>query len=125
MKKTFAFDFQKGEFIFKGKDASVLTGLEALKQWIRKTLLTQRGRYKIYTADYGANIEDLLIGKNLPFEYIETELKREIESALLRHEDIKSITNFKVQRNGSELIVSFTLETVYGTTSEVISYDDR
>ena len=123
MKKTFGFDFKSGEFKIKNKNPVVLEGIEALKLWIEKCIRTQLNRYSIYKGKlYGANIEDLVIGKSYGDGFAESELRREIEEALLRHEDIQSLSDFSVSTNGSLMEVSFTLSTAYGEFSEVYAY---
>ena len=120
MKKAYKFDFQKGEFVFENKDAVVLTGYDALKQWIEKCIRTQLNRYPIYQGTgYGANIEDLVIGKSYGFDFAESELRREIETAMLKHEDIYKMESFKAIKNGDVLNVEFTLTTKYGAITEV------
>lgn len=124
MKKTFDFDFKAGEFRMKNGNPVVLTGIDALKLWIQKCIRTQLNRYSIYKGrQYGANIEDLVFGKSYNFDFAESELRREIESALLQNEDIQSMSSFSVERVGSTLDISFTLITVYGKISEVYTYD--
>lgn len=124
MKNTYNFDFKQGEFVMSGGAIEVLTGIDALKLWTNKTIRTQIGRYSIYgDKNYGANIEDLVIGKSYGFDFVESELKREIETALLRHEDILSMDSFTVVKNGTVLEVSFTLSTVYGKLNEEVTYD--
>ena len=124
MKNTYNFDFKQGEFVMPGGAVEVLTGVDALKLWIDKAIRTQLGRYSIYNGrNYGVNIEDLIIGKSYGFDFVESELKREIETALLRHEDILSMDSFSVRKNGTMLEVSFTLSTVYGKLNEEVAYD--
>ena len=124
MKNTYNFDFKQGEFVMSGGDVAVLTGVDALMLWIDKTIRTQLGRYSIYDGkNYGANIEDLIIGKSYGFDFVESELKREIETALLRHEDILGMDKFSVVKRGTVLEVSFTLKTVYGNIDKEVSYD--
>ena len=124
MKKTFDFDFHAGEFRMKNGNPVVLTGSDALKLWIQKCIRTQLNRYSIYKGkQYGANIEDLVIGKSYNFDFAESELRREIETALLQNEDIQSMSSFSVKRAGSTLDISLTLITVYGKVSEVYTYD--
>lgn len=124
MKNTYNFDFNQGEFIMSGGDVAVLTGIDALMLWIDKTIRTQFGRYSIYNSkNYGANIEDLIIGKSYGFDFVESELKREIETALLRHEDILGMDKFSVEKRGTVLEVSFTLKTVYGNIDKEVTYD--
>nr|DAW21740.1 MAG TPA: Protein of unknown function (DUF2634) [Caudoviricetes sp.] len=124
MKKTFDFDFKAGEFIMKNGNPVVLTGIDALKLWIQKCIRTQLNRYSIYKGkQYGANIEDLVIGKSYNFDFSESELRREIETALLQNEDIQSMSSFSVKKTGSTLDISLTLITVCGKVSEVYTYD--
>ena len=124
MKNTYNFDFKQGEFVMSGGNISVLTAISALRLWIDKTIRTQFGRYSIYNGkNYGANIEDLIIGKSYGFDFVESELKREIETALLRHEDILSVNKFSVMKKGTVLDVSFTLKTVYGNIDKEVQYD--
>ena len=124
MKNTYNFDFKQGEFVMYGGGVVVLVGIDALRLWIDKTIRTQFGRYSIYNGkNYGANIEDLIIGKSYGFDFVESELKREIETALLRHEDILSVNKFSVMKKGTVLYVSFTLKTVYGNIDKEVQYD--
>lgn len=124
MKNTFAFDFKTGEFIMKNGNPIVLTGIDALKLWIEKCIRTQLNRYSIYKGrPYGANIEDLVIGKSYKFDFAESELRREIETALLRNENIQSMSEFSVEKRSAMLNIFFTLATVYGKITEVYSYD--
>ena len=124
MKKTFDFDFKAGEVRMKNGNPVVLTGIDALKLWIQKCIRTQLNRYSIYKGrQYGANVEDLVFGKSYNFDFAESELRREIETALLQNEDIQSMSSFSVKRAGSTLDISFTLITVYGKVSEVYTYD--
>lgn len=124
MKNTYNFDFKQGEFVMSGDAVAVLTGIDALRLWIDKTIRTQFGRYSIYNdKNYGANIEDLIIGKSYGFDFVESELKREIETALLRHEDILGMDNFSIVKRGTVLEVSFTLKTVYGNIDKEVRYD--
>ena len=124
MKNTYNFDFKQGEFVMSGGAVDVLTGVDALRLWIDKTIRTQLGRYSIYKGkNYGANIEDLIIGKSYGFDFVASELKREIETALLRHEDILGMDKFSVVKRGTVLEVSFTIKTVYGNIDKEVRYD--
>ena len=48
MKNTFDFDFKIGEFRMKNGNPVVLTGIDALKLCIEKTIRTQLNRCSIY-----------------------------------------------------------------------------
>lgn len=124
MKNTYNFDFKQCEFVFEKGTAVVLTERDALMLWVEKAIRTQIDRYKIYSGKkYGAYIEDLVIGKSYGFDFVESEMKREIETALLRHEDILAVTGFSAVRSSSGLNVTFTLKTIYGNITEEVAYD--
>ena len=124
MKNTYNFDFKQGEFVFEKGTAVVLTERNALMLWVEKAIRTQIDRYKMYSGKkYGAYIEDLVIGKSYNFDFVESELKREIETALLRHEDILAITSFSAERSGTALNITFTLKKIYGNITEEYAYD--
>ena len=119
MKNTYNFDFKQGEFVFEKGTAVVLTERNALMLWVEKAIRTQIDRYNMYSGKkYGAYIEDLVIGKSYGFDFVESEMKREIETALLRHEDILAVTGFSAVRSSSALNVTFTLKTIYGNITE-------
>ena len=124
MKNTYNFDFKQGEFVFENGTAVVLTERNALMLWVEKAIRTQIDRYNMYSGKkYGAYIEDLVIGKSYGFDFVESEMKREIETALLRHEDILAVTGFSAVRSSSALNVTFTLKTIYGNITEEFAYD--
>ena len=125
MKNTFDFDFTNGDFILDGSNVSVLSGIDALRIWIEKVIRTQVGRYPLYSDEYGVNIEDLIIGKGYGFDFIETELKREIQTSLLRNSDITAIRSFTVSKKGTVLDIQFTAVTVYGELTEEQIYDSE
>lgn len=124
MKNTYNFDFKQGEFVFEKGTAVVLTERNALMLWVEKAIRTQIDRYNMYSGKkYGAYIEDLVIGKSYGFDFVESEMKREIETALLRHEDILAVTGFSAVRSSSALNVTFSLKTIYGNITEEFAYD--
>lgn len=71
-------------------------------------------RYKPFKpyadTEYGCHLEDLIIGNSYTVEFIEAELKREIEDALKQNPQITSVTNFNITRNTNAITV--TLEVV-------------
>lgn len=110
--KSYLFDFEKGDFVVKDGKLIECDGLEAIKVWIEKILRTEKGRFAIFDdTDYGCHIEDLIVGNNYPVEYIEAELKREIEEALLLNSNISSVNDFKITRTRNNLIVEMEVHT--------------
>lgn len=122
MKDTFLYDFKACDFVMENGDPVTVSGMDALKVWITKILHTQLNRYDIYAGtSYGANIEDLVIGKGYSAAFIQSELKREIETALLHNADIGYVSDFTLTKEQDKLDISFTIGTVYG--EETYIYD--
>lgn len=110
--KTYLFDFEKGDFVIRDGKLVECDGIEAIKVWIEKILRTEKGRFAIFDdTDYGCHLEDLIVGINYPVGYIEAELKREIEEALLLNSKISSVNNFKITRTRNNLIVEMEVYT--------------
>ena len=109
--KSFLFDFVSGDFALRNGSLVECDGLDAIKVWIEKILRTEKGRFNIYdNTEYGCHLEDLIIGNSYTAEFIEAELKREIEDALKQNPQITSVTNFNITRNTNAITV--TLEVV-------------
>ena len=115
MKKTLSFDFVDNEFIFTGNRPVEATGLDALMIWINKILRTEIMKFAVYDdTEYGVQLEDLIIGKNFDRDFAESELRREIESTLMKNTEIKGISDFNISAERDMLKVSFTVKTIYG-----------
>ena len=113
--KSYMFDFENGDFVVRDGKLIECDGIDAIKVWIEKILRTEKGRYPIYdNTEYGCHLEDLIIGNSYTAEFIEAELKREIEDALKQNPRITSVTNFYITRNTNAITV--TLEVVLNDT---------
>ena len=109
--KSYMFDFENGDFVVRDGKLIECDSIDAIKVWIEKILRTEKGRYKIYdNTEYGCHLEDLIIGNSYTAEFVEAELKREIEDALKQNPQITSVTNFNIIRNKNAITV--TLEVV-------------
>ena len=109
--KSYMFDFENGDFVVRDGKLIECDGIDAINVWIEKILRTEKDRYKIYdNTEYGCHLEDLIIGNSYTTEFIEAELKREIEDALKQNHRITSVTNFNITRNTNAITV--TLEVV-------------
>lgn len=120
--KTFNFDLDAGEFVIKDGKLQTLTGFEALKMWIKKALKTKKNKFRIYgkDGDYGVTLLDF-INSDSPFAFIKAEIQREITEMLLTNDEIKAVGNFSFERGKRTLIVTFTINTIYGTTGEEVT----
>ncbi len=122
MKDSFKFDFDTGEFVTDSAgDVVTVSGMESLMQWVNKILRTQYNRYKLYNGTYyGSNIEDLVIGRSYSIDFTESELKREIEKALLKNDDIYTVSS-AITRYKDKLNIDVSLTTSYGTVKEAVT----
>lgn len=110
--KSYLFDFEKGDFAVRDGKLVECDGIDAIKVWIEKILRTEKNRYKIYDGtDYGCQIEDLIIGNTYSFEFTDSELKREIEEALLQNPKIIAISKFLITRNKNSVTVELEVNT--------------
>lgn len=116
IKSSFLFDFNTGDFVMKNGKIVKVYGIESLQIWIEKTLRTELGRFKVYEGtDYGTSLDDL-IGQNYPISFFESEIQREVNESLLRHQAIESLTNFEFQKNQSRLNVKFVVNLFSGVS---------
>ena len=105
--KSYMFDFENGDFVVRDGKLIECDSIDAIKVWIEKILRTEKGRYPIYdNTEYGCHLEDLIIGNSYTAEFIEAELKREIEDALKQNPQIISVTNFNITRNTNAITVT-------------------
>lgn len=112
--KEIDYDFEVNKIsIDKYGNILIVTGIDAIKIWILKTLMTPRARYEIYTYLYGNDFE-MLIGEINQKSYIKSEIKRYIKEALLVNYYIKDLSNFKIEFESSKIYISFKIYTIYG-----------
>jgi phage baseplate assembly protein W len=90
-------------------------GLESIRQAVEIILNTERYQWQIYTSDFGNELDDL-IGDSAG--YVESEFPRMVTEALTQDDRIREVTDFKHSRNGSTMIWSFTVNSVYGAFNE-------
>lgn len=106
-------DFEKGQPIFQNGSPVVVTGNEAIKTWVWKTLITARRRYEIYTWDFGNDMYSL-IGQNFTEDTKQSEAARYVREALEINPYITDIVEIIVEFDIATLTVSATVETIYG-----------
>ena len=121
------FDFEKGDFVFtRGGEVQLVTGKEELKNQIRKILHTPLGRHKIYEGSrWGTRLEERLVGRRLPREYVKSEVERCICEAVGSLEGVERVDSFDVSHKGSVLTIYFRVHSIYGSfdNEEVFVYE--
>lgn len=110
--REYEVDFETGQLTGR-----IVEGTAAIKVWIWSCLHTQRFRYQIYSWDYGADLEQY-VGQMLTDEYLETDLRDEIEEALKVNKYITGIDDYVFTRTGSKVTVSFSAQTLLGNIEE-------
>lgn len=119
--KTYLFDFDKGDFVVQDGKLVECDGALAIKVWIEKIIRTEKGRYPIYDeTEYGCHLEDLIIGNNYTVEFIEAELKREIEEALLQNPQITNVSGFVLTRDKDSITVTLEVYLI-GSGADIIT----
>lgn len=89
--------------------------LEAVRQAVKKILMTPQFEHEIYSFDYGIDLESL-IGKEP--EEVTILLKRMIREALLYDDRVKSVDGFEIGFSEDECLCEFTVSTIYGEYQE-------
>lgn len=92
---------------------SYVDGDEAIRQFIRKALLTARYTFLIYNSEYGNEI-DSLIGRRVNNALFDAEIVRLIREALIYDSRIASVDNFVIERNTDAVFITFDVTTVSG-----------
>lgn len=107
--KTYRLDFVNKRII------GVVDGAEAIVQFIKKVLNTDKYAFSIYDWYYGNELFSLI---GMPYDYVRTECPRIIEEALLADDRILSVQNFEFSKSGADsLVMSCTVRTIYGTVN--------
>lgn len=115
--KTPYFDFKKGDFIVVNGHVKTVVGVERIKQYIQKVLLTVKGKYAIYD-NYGSDVYNL-IGKTYPKEYLLSEIQRTVLESLSACEDIIQIDNISAGKDSTDrVIINVEVTTAFGQIRE-------
>lgn len=114
--KAFLYDFEKGDFIYRNGAPIEVVGISALRVWIEKVIRTEKFKFNIYQkedesdeAQYGVALEDLM-GSSFPAGFVESEMRRELTESLMKNQYIEELTDWSFVRDGSKLIITFTVE---------------
>lgn len=92
---------------------TLLTGQQALRQWVRFALdpASRRFTYAAHTAAYGNQFEDLM---GQPISAAASRLPEMIRQALGVNPYITAVYGLSIRQECGRLTAAFTLETVYG-----------
>lgn len=103
-----------------GRLGGMVDDLDALKQFIVKTLRTNRAHYRIYSDDYGCELESL-IGSDVTEAFIQAEIPRMVRESLIYDDRVIDVTDVSADRKGDAIYIEATVESIYGEfTQEVV-----
>ncbi|AJA42422.1 hypothetical protein AJ85_06595 [Alkalihalobacillus alcalophilus ATCC 27647 = CGMCC 1.3604] len=118
-KRTYAFDFEKGEFI---KTASgrvkMISDVDAYVQWCYKALSSKRYKHLAYSTDYGQEFDDL-IKSGLPQLVIESEIQRIVSETLMVNAETVSVDNFSFNWEGEKVFYECEIITTFGDVATI------
>lgn len=115
--KTYAIDWENGRL------SGNVDGIDALHQYIYKTLKTECNRYLIYDLSVGTGIKGMLSQRSLTRSYIEADIPRQVKKAL-SDKRILGVRDFSFEYPEGEpntVRISFHCDTIYGETSEEVT----
>ena len=95
-----------------GRIAGRIDGADAMRQAIHKIIMTERFRHRIYSWNYGVELESLFGGNR---SVLQSELKRVFREALLSDDRILAVSDIEMTWIGKRTMsVSFSCDTVFG-----------
>ena len=106
--KTYKFDLDKGRII------GFVDGQEAVRQAIRKAIITPRFKCLIYDHSYGSEIKEAIIQKDASQQYTESVIPGVVEDALKPDTRVVGVRDFKFEFENDEARISFYAETIFG-----------
>lgn len=106
--KTWQIDLENGRL------GTFIDEEEAIRQYIRKALMTSRNRYLIYDETYGEDLRDL-IGQNLSKALMDVEIPRVVREAIEGDDRIEEVSDVNVtQYNSDSILIEVTVITTTG-----------
>lgn len=103
-----------------GRLGGMVDEIDALKQFIVKSVITLRSHYRIYTDDFGCEVIGL-IGSDVTKAYIQSEIPRMVREALVYDDRVDDVTDITATRQGDVVYITATVDSIYGSfTQEVM-----
>lgn len=106
-------DFASDLPVFARGEPVLVTGGEAVLVWAWNALQTARGRFEMYTLNYGSDVENL-IGTSWSNELKAAEARQYVEDCLLASPYIRAVRDVDIQFAGAALTIACRIETIYG-----------
>lgn len=117
--KEVAWDFINNKPIIENGEFKFVTGVEAIKSWIYRTLQTERYKHEIYSWNHASELSSLM-GK--PFNSLnKAEAERIIKESLLVNPYITNVEKINITFIEGKTNMEFLVQTIYGSFEEVLS----
>ena len=111
---TYKIDFETGRI------QGFVDGIESVKQFIRKAIITERSKWRIYTDDYGCELSSM-IGTDVTDGFLQSEIPRMVREAIEYDNRITSVNEITARQNGDAVFIYSDISTIYGdVTQEVV-----
>lgn len=107
-KQEYEVDFETGKLTGR-----MISGIEAVKQWLTIALAIDRYKYTQYSWENGSELSTL-IGQGYEKDYVDSEVERMISEVAELNDDITDVSDFNITFEDDRLTVSFKVSTVYG-----------
>ncbi len=110
------FNFETGEFIEQSGEIKMISGVDAIKQWVAAFLKTLIDTFYIYKGTKYGTSEKKLIGQKSLYNsgFTTSEIEREIKEGLPLNPAIKSVKEVEFTKEGEILNVDVTAELFNG-----------
>jgi len=108
--RSYRLDFERKRIFAAGS----VKDIEAIRQFIRKTLVTPRFRCLVYDNQYGSELNQTITVEDASRAFILTEIPRLVRDALLVDSRILEVYSFDIEFNVENCYIAFTARTVYG-----------
>ena len=117
-----AVDWEQGTFALRNGQPYLISGVQALKNWVRCALHgeSERYRFSAHSAEYGNCLAELM-GEGGDRGILENRLKKEIRETLLVSPYITEVDGFAFTRQGAAVTVRFAVHTLYETLEEEVA----
>lgn len=116
--RSWAFDIAAGRFIRYGQRPAEIFGKDSLRQWIDVVLNVAAGAHSIFPEDFGMDDPFGIIGQ--PYSpALEAKYQEEIQVALMVHDRIVSVGEFRFEHGINEEILGVEFTVVTDTGEEI------
>lgn len=113
--RSWAFDWERGQFVRRGDSPAEVHELAALREWCLMAIYSERYGSAVFSDEFGMQSPDDLIGEAVVPEML-ADWEQRLTEALLVHDRITSVENFEASFDPETGVV--TIESFDVTTDE-------